>query len=551
MSLSKLYLDISKNAFSRYESNLAILACGRPKALWLRHIYGGNKTNLFRLESAGSPAALDADARAVPGLLSLFDDNGSIEIIMPEPNSIRIRGSGMKLRLVGEGCRKWDLMIPAGDDRWRSIMGKAKLLFTPVSGTMKVEAPWKPTAGSEYRHHGTHPIHVVFGTDAEEWEVQINAYESEIDPPGIYESFKEARQRSEDSFAVWLNKTPPAPERYRLTRELAAYVTWSAVVPAAGNYRAPSMLMSKNGMVSTWNWDNYINAWASVYRDPDFAWGQFMLHISHQHKTGALGDGINEQSIGWSYTKPPVHGWILRRMAEASDAIDNVRIGEAYKPLCKWTEWWFQYRDDDRDGICQYHHGNDSGWDDATAFDIGSPNEAPDLNALLILQMEALGEFAGRLGKLDEATAWRKRSKEMLDRFIQHSWHEGRFAAMVSGSHAYDPDNQCLLSYIPLILGSRLPEDIRKAMMRDLTRQGGLLTEWGLASEAVDSPEYLSRGYWRGAIWPPPMLMSFGENHDALTGEIHYDPAYTWSASVFQIFAHLYLHDGRTTGLIF
>lgn len=116
-----------------------------------------------------------------------------------------------------------------------------------------------------------------------------------------------------------------------------------------------------------------------------------------------------------------------------------------------------------------------------------------------------------------------------------------------------------------------MPDAIREAMIGELTRKGGFLTEWGLATEAVDSPEYLPRGYWRGPIWPPPMLMivdglrdageyllsedlaerfcrlvathGFGENHDALTGEIHCDPAYTWSASVFQLFTRLHLAD--------
>ncbi|NBB95836.1 MAG: hypothetical protein GVY16_08850 [Planctomycetes bacterium] len=32
-------------------------------------------------------------------------------------------------------------------------------------------------------------------------------------------------------------------------------------------------------------------------------------------------------------------------------------------------------------------------------------------------------------------------------------------------------------------------------------------------------------------------MHGFGENHDALTGVPHYNPAYTWAVSVFQILA--------------
>jgi len=436
---------------------------------------------------------------------------------------------------------------------------------------MDVFAPWAPKEGARHRHHGCVPITVDLGADGEPYELALFGYQSEIDPPEISEGFDAAADRAEADFAAWRDACPPAPARYAEARELAAYIGFSATAPPSGNFFALVMLMSKNWMNNAWNWDNYFNAWASTYRDPDFAWELFRLHLRHQHETGALGDAINERKIGWSYTKPPVHGWMLRRMMDVSEKIDDARLAEAYEPLVRWTEWWFRYRDDDGDGICQYHHGNDSGWDDASAFDIGSPNEAPDLNALLVVQMEALADIAERLGKAEDAAVWRGRSEEMLQEFIEHSWRDGQFVAMESGTHRYGGSRDSLLNFIPLVLGRRLPAEIRKAMVSGLTAEGRFLTEWGLATEAVSSPEFLQQGYWRGAIWPPPTMMiidgladagekklaadlaerlcrmvathGFGENHDALTGEIHYDPAYTWSVSVFQILAAEHLDE--------
>lgn len=38
----------------------------------------------------------------------------------------------------------------------------------------------------------------------------------------------------------------------------------------------------------------------------------------------------------------------------------------AYDFLRKWTGWWMDYRR--KDGLYYYNHGNDSGWDNSTAF---------------------------------------------------------------------------------------------------------------------------------------------------------------------------------------
>lgn len=71
-----------------------------------------------------------------------------------------------------------------------------------------------------------------------------------------------------------------------------------------------------------------------------------------------------------------------------------------YDALVKWTYWWLTYRDDDNDGIPQYNHGNESGWDNGTAFSGGVPIECPDLTAYLIIQMDVLADIAGRLGRM-------------------------------------------------------------------------------------------------------------------------------------------------------
>ena len=67
-------------------------------------------------------------------------------------------------------------------------------------------------------------------------------------------------------------------------------------------------------------------------------------------------------------------------MLEHSHSVDRETLAEAYGPLSRWTDWYFKYRDIDHDGIPEYDHGFDSGWDNASIFMARPPIEAPDLS---------------------------------------------------------------------------------------------------------------------------------------------------------------------------
>ena len=81
--------------------------------------------------------------------------------------------------------------------------------------------------------------------------------------------------------------------------------------------------------------------------------------------------------------------------------LDKDQEYEAYQGLSKWTEWWLNYRDQDHDGLCEYTHGNDSGWDNSTVFHELPPVTSPDLATFLIIQMEELANLADAIGRTE------------------------------------------------------------------------------------------------------------------------------------------------------
>jgi glycogen debranching enzyme len=321
-------------------------------------------------------------------------------------------------------------------------------------------------------------------------------------------------------------------------------------------------------MCNVWSWDHCFNALALAYKAPQMAWDQFMIMFDFQTAIGCLPDSVNDSKIIHNYCKPPIHGWMLRKLMQVMPVSDE-QLLDAYDKLTKWTNWWLTCRDNNNDGLCEYNHGNDSGWDNSTAFSEMPPTTTPDLAAFLILQMDVLSKLAEKFGKKDEVVSWKEKSATMLATMIEKLYENGE-------PHALDGlDNRVhkcdtLLFYLPLILGDRLPEDIRKKGIATL-KSDKFVTTNGFATESPASSMYEDDGYWRGPIWAPSTWLlvqgleacgrtteaketaknfcdlckeyGFAENFDAINGTGKRDRSYTWTSSIFLVLANEFLLD--------
>jgi len=373
---------------------------------------------------------------------------------------------------------------------------------------------------------------------------------------------------------VFCDKLPQHSEKYDNYEEITWYNLWSSFARAEDVYHYDTMLMSKKFMTSVWSWDHCFNALTMIKISKKVALEQFCAPFVLQAETGALPDMWNPNSeIIWGVTKPPIHGWCFAKLMELFE-FSKDELETVYSYLEKWTNWWMEYRDSDHDGIPDYPQGCDSGWDNATIFDIGYFIESPDLPAFLVIQMQTLSKIADKL-KDDNTSIWQKRSEKwsdeadkLLERFYEHSWNGERFIAKQSRTHEFDKNPTCLLSVMPLVLGDQLDDEKRKKLVKIL--KDDFLTEHGLATENPKSPKYDPDGYWRGPIWAPTTYllvdgirrggelelaedlakrfcnMARGvakgnyENYDALTGEGLRAPGYTWTASVYMLLSWEY-----------
>lgn len=502
----------------------------------------------------------DAHIEACPSAVSWTAGSGRIELAYESPDTVRLRGDGLGLRIAAAAT----VLTPfSGTYFYRDPVDGA-YVFTSyetgrryrvsvISGT-NVEAEGTQALGSAARG-------VVIGPDPRPWEIAIEEYEAGRSPYLAHTTFAQVVTAAEAAFTAFLGAVAPWRSERTPAADLAGYVLWSATVRPAGLLTRPAVLMSKHWMDKVWSWDHCFNALALVGGRPHVAWDQYQLVFDHQDNTGALPDSVTHSEVLYNFVKPPIHGWALNTMRNNTSVPSEVDFAEVYRRLEHWTRYWLDHRRAPGSELAHYHHGNDSGWDNATTFDERRVVATADLAAFLVLQMRELAALAPLAGKPEAAESWRVDADRMLGALVDQLWTGGRFAARDTESGG-NRSSASLLELMPIVLGDLLPQEIHTALAARIREH---LTPHGLATELPSSPHYEADGYWRGPIWAPATVLiedglrraghteladeishrfrrlcelsGFAENFDALTGEGQRDRAYTWTASGYLILA--------------
>jgi putative isomerase len=561
--------SLVETPFSRYGSYLVFSQVG--DTLFLREVsgkYAWVSDRIFKIEvTDNNNNHVKVSWKATPVKIQGTTDNGLVEICFDGTNSLRIKATNNTLCLTKQTVdpRNWEWIIPLSTNQYRVLGGFDKYVFTSLQGNLE------KTYGERYiRKSNTEKYWAQFILHPDnngKSELSIERYYAGWHQRE-YNTFEKCLQEVTAEYSNWETTMPAIPDEYNQAKEYANYIMWSSVVNPRGILTRPSVFMSKNMMRHIWSWDNCFNAMSLKYGQPELAWDQIMLFFDLQDPTGALLDYANDQNFQIDYVKPPVHGLFIKKLLDRPEMNNPAKLQEIYEPLEKWTNWWFSYSDDDHDGLPQCDHGNNGGADNATVFDMGYSVETPDLATYLILQMDVLSEIAGKLGKTSDASMWKSKADNLQKLLLQKLWNGKTFYSTRTGDDLTMPGNQTYIRFLPLLLGSRLPLEIRDIVINDL-KTSGQITKFGIATENPKSKFYESDGYWRGPIWAPSTYLlieglekcgeheyakslakkfcdmckvsGFPENFDALTGKGLRDTGYTWTASVFLALAHEYL----------
>ncbi|MEV3858679.1 trehalase family glycosidase [Streptomyces sp. NPDC050095] len=526
---------------------------------------------LVPLEPAAGERS-ESRVTATPGLLTwTVPGGGHIGLAYASPDTVRLRGDGPALRIAAAAQR---LTPFTGTYFFRDPVDEAYVFTSYETGCR-----YRVTvlSGAVHAVDGGQGLGAVdrgltIGADAGgTWEAAIEEIDSARSPYTARSSFEEVVATAERDFTAFADAVAPWRSARTPAAELAAYVLWSATVAPAGLVTRPAVLMSKHWMDKVWSWDHCFNALALAPGSPALARDQFLLPFDHQEESGALPDSVTHSEVLRNFVKPPIHGWALGHLrGRLTQPLDDAQLADLYDKVRHWTDFWLTARRAPGSALPHYQHGNDSGWDNATAFDPERVVVTADLAAFLVLQLRELAALAEELGFTDDARAWRDRAERTQTALLDELWRGERFVTRGADS-GETWSTSGLLDLMPIVLGEHLPEGVAKALAARIETH---LTAHGLATEHPGSPHYRADGYWRGPIWAPATVLvedglrraghrrladeisarfralceshGFAENFDALTGGGLRDRAYTWTAASYLLLAEA--HELRHTG---
>lgn len=506
--------------FTRKGSYIGIFADGKSQMIYGRKLYVGSRRGgaadradnvIMYLYPVYNGEKIDFGVRTTATELIFRSVYGEIRCCFAKENLLYVKGNGgMGLRLERD-MKTHEMMKKRGNaGAWEQIShGMGTMLYLPLKGSIEMQADW------DYDSLSTPTVRGTVLPD-ENGEFLLGMEES-LYGAVLSESYPAYEEALADVTADWESFKAAFPTfsgELGEMRERALYTEWSFLVSPSFRLKYPSIFMTGTAMASAWQ---MIQNAVAMQDNIPIRNGLLMNMLDEQGELGQFPDGVDDFRGQTQGIKPPIQGWGLKWIMKRHDLkaeFSEEDLLKIYRGYGAWADWFMKYRDDDHDGIPEHGHGDDTGFDDSTAFVDDAEVECPDLPAYLGILYEALGDLAGMLGKPDEAEVWYKKSKDIIDLLIKELWNGEMFICREARSHKVIISGS-LIHEIPIVLGKRLPQDIIDKLTARIMKEGAYLTPYGLASESLESQQFRVSGMARGFGLPPYHLFILTGMYDA------------------------------------
>jgi len=218
------------------------------------------------------------------------------------------------------------------------------------------------------------------------------------------------------------------------------------------NWRIPAGEIEHEGLFPSyhykwfngyWSWDSWKQAVGLSYYDLRLAKEQVKLMFNFQNDDGFVADCVYRDTTieahNYRDTKPPLSAWAVVKIYEKDKDLEFVKY--MYPKLKKYHYWWYNKRDHDQDGLCEYGSTDgslvaakwESGMDNAIRFDDSKilknaegayslGQESVDLNAYLYAEKLFLAELSEALNNEDASQY--KNEAEILKTKIQSQFYD-------------------------------------------------------------------------------------------------------------------------------
>lgn len=507
------FISLSDAPFSRRGSYLAFFNAphgeqmlGKP-VLYISNIRGNGPYRQIKAEIVKDGVSLPTVISTTESEVILESTAGEFRFCIGEAKFVRIYGKdGLTLRLTPT-FSGFGIATDLKDGCWQFNFSSSQAVILPFTGKLTA----RPMMGGLY---GTAACPFTIEPD-ENGIVDVGIEEFLIDPIhrplDQYPSYEECVKSYQDDFDAFCEEICPAiPEPWEDMRRKALWTIYGLIVEPDGEtifkHTMIKMLHGTFEHVSGWQQAMHIICLSDT---PKLCWTILRGLFDYQDANGRIADILTDQNWPKHALKPAFQGVALNWLLEKDPELKYVSKEDAlyiFEHMVEWTNFFFRCRDLNKDGIMENRGAMETGWEDAPYFRIGFPLASPDMNAYVALQLEAQAKLGRKLG-IDEArcAGYEADSKAMVERIIKAFWDGEKWTAY-NADTGVRSSTQTINLMGALILGKRLPEDIREKTIATLMAKDKYLTPYGFATEAVDSP-YFHHGFAQGSIIPPAQLI--------------------------------------------
>lgn len=265
--------------------------------------------------------------------------------------------------------------------------------------------------------------------------------------------------------------------------------------------------------IGFWAWDSWRFSVALAKFAPDLAKNNIRAMFDYQLPDGMIIDCIytNPEENNARCSKPPLASWAVDEVFKQTQ--DTAFVREMYPQLLVYHRWWYEKRDHDKNGICEF--GSTDGTTEAAAWESGMDNairfdnakmvknaddawsfdqESVDLNGYLALDYKLLKKFATLTNQPFE-------EKDYTANVAAYFFDEesGFFFDRRLSDGSFVKEEGCE-AYIPFWTGIASPQQMERALSI-LTDTAKFSTYIPFPTVAADNPKFMPKGYWRGPIW--------------------------------------------------
>ena len=272
-----------------------------------------------------------------------------------------------------------------------------------------------------------------------------------------------------------------------------------------------------------WAWDSWKHAVAIAPFEGELAKDQIRAMYDYQNQEGMIADcffrDLTIEGVNWRNTKAPLSGWCIYKVYEQTQDIDFLK--EMYPKLKKYHEWWYQNRDHDQNGLCEYGSTDgtriaaawESGMDNAVRFDNAKiiensrgayslDQESVDLNAYLYKEKLYMKKIAIVLGNADDSEQLVQEA-QVLKKQIQQLMYcseDGFFYDIELNTHRkiriQGPEGWAPL-YNELATAQQAKE-----VVKVITDENKFDTPMPFPTLSAAHEQFNpQKGYWRGPVW--------------------------------------------------